>query len=287
MGNRVQRTLLIMIFLGGTAVGSPIQPMKFMPVDDDIAGWINDPYNKCSFLGEANDNQQLLDLFDGPGQPFIDRGFKRGAFKGLISIKGSDTNYICLEIFDMGIVDSSKSMYKFLNMGTTAYEFINNLGDSARLSLLSLYSYDLEICYKHYIIRLFLYYNQKTESMKQTVKDFGAVIVKKINKAIPIIVPIPSIGNIKTQLSMRKSQGGIVFEYRASKESLKKTVPLFMYDSKGILVRSLELNASVQKKVYSAFFDNKNFSLPQGNFTAVINDDGKIVRQQIIFLKDH
>jgi hypothetical protein len=164
-----------------------VNPANLAPADNEVPGWVIGESNNCFGQGVANDSNDLFDMFDGPGVPFVQNGFVNGILQGYLdtsSFSTKDTVPICLQIFNQSTYANAVAVYKEEGSDFTPYIIINNLGTMARMDT-GMTNIVLETVYRNYFIRLIA---AKRGSLpdaayKQALMDFDSTIIKRIDTA--------------------------------------------------------------------------------------------------------
>ncbi len=145
-----------------------------LPTDNSVTGWVIED-NSC-FEGVAKNTTKLYEIIDGGADVYIDNGFFEAAFKGYTD----GTIDICAYIYNENSNTGSMAVYNHPDIALGEYETVSNLGDAARIDTSNQFSYELELVKGKYYITIFS--DQRIDSIKATLKSFGAFIVNKISK---------------------------------------------------------------------------------------------------------
>lgn len=247
-------------------------PMDLMPKDNEIPGWIGDTI-QCGSEWIAETIEQLYLVIDGPAEQYIPYGFNKAAYKGYIdtvSMSAVDTVATCIEIFDQTTHENALKVFETVGDTGLAYEFVLNLGDTARIDTSFLLSICLEMVSKNYFLRLSMY--NKTDPFKEVLLNIASVLVQNIT---PIINTHPDTYNKQVSLSILPVKQGTIIKITGT--SLLKNSSSFskisIYNSKGTLIKKLHFKQSSNSNEAVAIWDVKNrkgMKVSSGSYIAVL-----------------
>lgn len=112
--------------------------VDLIPLDNEISGW-----NRSGAMQVAENSQQLYDLIDGEGQPYIDNGFVKSAFQKFSGRVGQNTVELELRIFDQADTANARKAYEAITTGSEVPWTDNPAGSAARVEQ-SLFAYKLD-----------------------------------------------------------------------------------------------------------------------------------------------
>ena len=126
-----------------------VSPAMALLLPDTLAGFKTSTAGSCA-EGVTGAPRNLYDIIDGGAEIYLDRGFKQGRFKGYT---GADGIMVCVEIYDQGVPDSARSLYKALAPDGAFQPFVAG-ADSLRMDVSSTVATTFEWIYESHVIRL-------------------------------------------------------------------------------------------------------------------------------------
>ncbi len=116
----------------------PKDPIELLPTNNEIGGW-----NTSGPVKTAENQQQLYDLIDGEGVPYVEHGFVRCAFQDYTGSPSGTTVDLNLRIFDMADSTNARGVYGAVATGVEVPWTGDNAGDEARIEQ-QLFSYRVD-----------------------------------------------------------------------------------------------------------------------------------------------
>lgn len=157
-----------------------VNPVDLMPEDNEVTGWVADSTAGECYWRIVEGAQQLFDLMDGPGEPYVQRGFVRGAFRGyndISNLLGGDTVSTCIEIYDQTTHENALDVFEVV--GTPGYNYeIVDCGDTARIDTTLLVTISLEMVSEKYFVRLSV--DNQIAPYKAAMLSLASVVVQNI-----------------------------------------------------------------------------------------------------------
>jgi len=124
----------------------PKDPVELLPGSNEISGW-----NTSGSAKVCENQQQLYDLIDGEGVPYIENGFVRSAFQDYTGSPSGTTVDLNLRIFDMADSSNARAVYAAVATGGEVPWTGDNAGDEARIEQ-QLFSYKVDFRDRRYYV---------------------------------------------------------------------------------------------------------------------------------------
>jgi hypothetical protein len=239
-------------------------PGDLLPTNEEVSGWIVDASTTCA-TGEVTTSQGLYDAIDGGAGTYIDKGFIQGAFQGYTD----GTAAFCIEIYDQTTPANAIELYTATAIGE--YRVLTDLGDSARVDTLGLFSNMMEFITGQYFVRIQL--DTKDEGEITDGKALGNVIVQ--NATVAIERGQTTLSFSGSSMVLRSfpdpASQGIWFEYTGNAVD----VVCHLYNVQGQRVQTLK--AASGNKFYWNSVDLNGNAVSDGSYLAVVKTENKTI----------
>jgi hypothetical protein len=165
--------LLLGITWTETVSESPEQAfgaMKFLPRDDEIAGW-----KRSEKFLRASNEEELYRIINGGASLYIQHGFR--SYLGQ-TYEGPKRTEIEVYIFDQGTPQNAGGLFENPYMKPGRIRDIANLGEKARIDMTPLFCYGVDFIQKGFYVRVII--QDRTEEGLSAAISFAQFIAKRI-----------------------------------------------------------------------------------------------------------
>ncbi len=141
--------------------------LKFVPSDEDIAGWIRDGETYI-----ATDEESLAGFINGAAPFYIEHGAVEVVFQDYTK----EDVYLTLEIYRMKDEEKAKQLYADIDSENP--ETLEKIGTEGRLASGLIGAYLIEYWQKSFFVRLTI--TEKSTTSKEAILTFAKTISEKI-----------------------------------------------------------------------------------------------------------